>query len=357
VNLGYPVNTTGDDVFFNPGWDELGSYYAVPRADDPTSNTINMVMELEYEEELAESPVADSVIEEPGVIEEAVIPATITEVIEPEETDEIEEVLNRDARRPETEEVEPEVKPEVEIKNRLPVIQAQAGPGIPIPIMFETAIPFNLNSYSLNIPAQLETEKIAEIMDKHPTAVAELVGHTDATGSSQHNMLLSFQRAEAVAKYLEKKGIERKRILVDGKGDVDPLAKDRYQNGSVSTIGRYLNRQVRVRIADSTPLGAELLGIFVPKGLKIGDESSTENIAPKYLYTIQVGAARSAISKSRFEKLDQVTEYVCKDGYYRYATGSFSTFQEASDQVRKLRTSGFKDAYIQTLAWYERAMK
>ena len=318
-------------------------------------------MELEYEEELAESPVADSVIEEPGVIEEAVIPATITEVIEPEETDEIEEVLNRDARRPETEKVEPkvepEVEPDVEIINKLPVIEAQAGPGIPIPIMFETAIPFNLNSFSLNIPAQLETEKIADIMVKHPTAVAELVGHTDATGSSQHNMLLSFQRAEAVAKYLEKKGIERKRILVDGKGDVDPLAKDRYQNGSVSTIGRYLNRQVRVRIADSTPLGAELLGIFVPKGLKIGDESSTENIAPKYLYTIQVGAARSAISKSRFEKLDQVTEYVCKDGYYRYATGSFSTFQEASDQVRKLRTSGFKDAYIQTLAWYERATK
>jgi hypothetical protein len=223
--------------------------------------------------------------------------------------------------------------------------------------MFETAIPFDVNSYTLNIPGQLETEKIAEILDRHPTAVAELVGHTDATGSSQHNMLLSFQRAEAVTKYLESKGIERNRILVDGKGDLDPLAKDKYQNGSVSTIGRYLNRQVRVRIADSTPLGAEMLGIYVPKGLKISNGASAENIAPEYLYTIQVGAARSPLSTSRFDKLDQVTEYACKDGYYRYATGSYHTFQEASDQVRKLRKSGFKDAYIQTLAWYERAVK
>ena len=49
LSLGYPVNTTGENVFFNPGWDELEGYYAVRRADDPTSNTINMVIELEPE--------------------------------------------------------------------------------------------------------------------------------------------------------------------------------------------------------------------------------------------------------------------------------------------------------------------
>ena len=52
-NLGYPVNTTGDDLFYNPGWDKMEGYYAVRREDDPTSNTINMVLELEYEEQLA----------------------------------------------------------------------------------------------------------------------------------------------------------------------------------------------------------------------------------------------------------------------------------------------------------------
>ncbi len=144
---------------------------------------------------------------------------------------------------------------------------------------------------------------------------------------------------------------------MDGKGDTDPLAKSNNLKGSDSSIVRYLNRRVQVRIAGSSPLGAELLGIYVPKNLTSGDESSTESIAPKYLYTIQVSAARSPLSKSRFEKLDQVTEYSCADGYFRYVTGTYQTFQDASDQLRKLRETGFKDAYIQTLEWYKRIMK
>jgi len=363
VNLGYPVNTTGDDVFFNPGWDELGSYYAVPRPDDPTSNTINMVMELEYEEELAESPVEDvpevkteelAALNDEAVDTEVIpetepdIPETIIEVIEPEETDEIEEILNRDSRKPKEEEVVPEPEPEIRY---LP------GPAIDVPQMFETAVPFELNSYRLNIPAQLELERIAELMNKHPQAVLELVGHADATGSSRHNMLLSFQRAEAVALGLERKGIDRKRILVDGKGDTAPLAKDRNPDGSDSPIGRYLNRQVIVRVAGSVPLGAELLGVYVPIDLSTNHKPVLENVAQDYLYTIQVGASMAPQSKSRFEDLDQLTEYACTDGYFRYTAGAYHSFQEASDQIRLLRKSGYEDAFIQTLEWYKRAMK
>ncbi|TFH27316.1 MAG: hypothetical protein E4H10_04255, partial [Bacteroidia bacterium] len=228
VNMGYPVNTTGDDKFFNPGWNEIEGYYAVPRQDDPTSNTINMVMELVYEDELATTSPLDSASgkpkarlavtkpaqEEPLVDTTAastttaqaavadpipVIPATVVAALEPEETDEIEEVLNRNARRPETE----------------PVTAVAAIPATvsspTAPSMLVTAVPFDLNDYHLNMAALLEVEKIADLMTGHPDTQVELTGHADATGTAQHNMLLSLQRAEQIASFLEKKGIERKR--------------------------------------------------------------------------------------------------------------------------------------------------
>jgi len=37
--------------------------------------------------------------------------------------------------------------------------------------------------------------------------------------------------------------------------------------------------------------------------------------------------------------------------------GSYSTFPEATKQLKDIRSSGFEDAFIQTLEWYERAMK
>ena len=366
ISLGYPVNTTGDDLFFNPGWDELEAYYAVPRQDDPTSNTINMVMEVEYEEDLALAPAADSSTEEAVVQQEEVkteplvavvaetvkpepdIPPTVAMVIEPEETDEIEEVLNRDARRPEAE---------------VPALEAEPA-AVPVTVssptalsMLETAVPFDVNDFHLNMAALLEVEKIADIMTNYPETQVELVGHADATGAAQHNMLLSFQRAEQIASYLEKKGIDRKRILVDGKGENSPLAKDNDEDNTLTALARYLNRQVCVKIAGTVPVKSEMSGVFIPEDLRMEEKPGQSETKQSFQYTIQISAAHSSLPFSRFEKVEQVKEYICTDGYYRYATGSFLSFQEAAKQLKIVRKSGFADAYIQTLAWYERAMK
>ena len=44
-------------------------------------------------------------------------------------------------------------------------------------------------------------------MAKNPSLVIELGGYTDGRGSTNANLLLSQQRAEAVYKYLTKRGI------------------------------------------------------------------------------------------------------------------------------------------------------
>lgn len=348
ISVGYPVNTTGDDDFFNPGWDELDAYYAVPRPDDPTSNTINMVTGLEYEDEPFTVPIASVAIvtdtlvagrtTRTGTEEEAeTIPPTVAMAIEPEETDEIEEVLNQGAVRPEQ-------------QTTLPVVVS--GPSAPL--MHETAIPFDHDDYHLNMAALLEVEKIADLMTEYPETQVELTGHTDDTGAAEYNMRLSLKRAEQVALYLEQKGIQRKRILVNGLGEDAPVAINRFADGSDAPLGRYLNRQVRVKVAGTIPVVSGLAGVYVPDHLKQEDEPANEI---PFLYTIQISAARTPIPLSRFEKVDEVTEYHCKDGYYRYTSGSYNSFPAVTEQVMKIRQSGFEDAYIQTIQYYEQAMK
>lgn len=376
VNMGYPVNTTGDDLFFNPGWNEIEAYYAVPKADDPTSNTINIVMELEYEDELASSESQDSAAVKPKARlavtkpapeilpsdtaasaslsaraagnSAAAMPITVEKAIEPGETDEIVEVLNRDARQPEPVREKPVLEPAT-----VPVtVSAPMAPS-----MLETLVPFDYNDYHLNMAALLEVEKIADLMSSHPETQVELVGHTDATGTETYNEQLSFRRAEEIAAFLERKSIQRKRVLVDGKGESSPLALERNADGSDSPLGRYLNRRVQVTLAGALPVESELAGVYVPEGLKIDKKTEQQEAAAAFLYTIQVSAARSAISMSRFSAIGQVKEYRCSDGYYRYAVGAYITFPEATKQLKDIRSSGFGDAFIQTLVWYERAMK
>jgi len=367
-NLGYPVNTTGDDLFFNPGWDELESYYAVRRADDPTSNTINMALKIEYEEEeiLADvipepevevqeaeaEPVA--VIVTPGVAEIVSTPAeeTVTEeiLIEPPNTDEIEMVLNRNQTEAEAEVTPVETTFVSQVSDPVTTVP-ESRPSFTDELI--TSIPFLTNRYEMGPAAQLETERVAELMVYHPESTVELTGYTDITGEADFNMILSQYRAEKIAGYLEMRGIERERIKVDGKGESAPLAINMYSDGSDATLGRYLNRTVKVRILGKLPLDAKLSGLYIPVNL-LPQDDGTPIPEKEYHYTIQLMAGRMPILKSSFRDL-QVTEYTCKDGYYRYTTNSFRTFRAASQRLLKLRKQGYPDAFIQTREWYDKA--
>ena len=81
-----------------------------------------------------------------------------------------------------------------------------------------------------------------EFLELNPTIQAEIGGHTDNTGSPQHNMELSEQRAEAVVDFLVNKGIQRERLLSVGYGEEVPVAENN------SAEGRGLNRRTELTV-------------------------------------------------------------------------------------------------------------
>lgn len=54
-------------------------------------------------------------------------------------------------------------------------------------------------------------------------ALVFLTGHTDRTGTSAHNLRLSYQRAEEARRLLEERGIPVERLVISGVGSAEPL--------------------------------------------------------------------------------------------------------------------------------------
>ncbi|ARD11150.1 MULTISPECIES: OmpA family protein [Pseudomonas] len=70
----------------------------------------------------------------------------------------------------------------------------------------------------------------------------EIVGYTDSTGSRQHNMDLSQQRAQSVATYLTSQVVDQSHLSVRGAGPDQPIASNADVNG------RAQNRRVEVNL-------------------------------------------------------------------------------------------------------------
>jgi outer membrane protein OmpA-like peptidoglycan-associated protein len=87
-----------------------------------------------------------------------------------------------------------------------------------------------------------ELDRIVKAMKENPAMEIMLEGHTDNQGDWNANLLLSKERVEEVQKYLASKGVNMKRIQVQGYGSTRPVASNN------SEEKRRLNRRVEVTI-------------------------------------------------------------------------------------------------------------
>jgi len=90
------------------------------------------------------------------------------------------------------------------------------------------------------------TGALASIDQRFAGASIIVRGHTDSVGAADANLALSRQRAEAVAAFLGAKGVAAARLTTIGLGSTVPAANETAADGSVSELGRQLNRRVEL---------------------------------------------------------------------------------------------------------------
>ena len=103
---------------------------------------------------------------------------------------------------------------------------------------------FDAGKAELKPAASRTILKLVQFLQLNPQRILRIEGYTDSTGERQDNLILSRERAQAVADALIDLGIDPKRIQVEGYGPDFPVADN------ASSRGRALNRRVEIVFSD-----------------------------------------------------------------------------------------------------------
>jgi outer membrane protein OmpA-like peptidoglycan-associated protein/tetratricopeptide (TPR) repeat protein len=110
------------------------------------------------------------------------------------------------------------------------------------PVLFE----FNESFIRDDMKKQLDD--VADLLKKDRTVKLQIDGHADSKGTSEYNLALSKQRANAVRNYFIISGIAPERLIVVAEGDKVPVAPNTRENGEDNPQGRIQNRRVELSL-------------------------------------------------------------------------------------------------------------
>lgn len=103
---------------------------------------------------------------------------------------------------------------------------------------------FETGKYILKPESKAELNKVVEFLNSNANIKVEIGGHTDNVGNDEDNMLLSDYRAHAVLEYLFEKKINPSRLIAKGYGETQPIADNETDEG------RALNRRTEFMIVE-----------------------------------------------------------------------------------------------------------
>ena len=109
-----------------------------------------------------------------------------------------------------------------------------------------SSITFPVGSYAIQPEFQSTLREVAQTLGGYSQTYIDVLGHTDSTGSDASNQTLSVNRAQAVAAYLQTRGVASARVGVQGFGESAPIATNDTDEG------RAQNRRVEIKVVPVT---------------------------------------------------------------------------------------------------------
>jgi outer membrane protein OmpA-like peptidoglycan-associated protein len=107
-------------------------------------------------------------------------------------------------------------------------------------------ISFEVNQSDIKPHFYNVLNSVVLVLNEFDKTSIHITGHTDSTGSFEHNYKLSVKRAESVAAYFAAQNIHRARLFTEGKGPQEPIA------GNDTPEGRARNRRVELVLIPHT---------------------------------------------------------------------------------------------------------
>ncbi len=210
---------------------------------------------------------------------------------------------------------------------------------------------FGFDDYSLTNESKTELERIKNIMVKYPSLKIEIIGHTDAKGSAAYNKKLSLKRADAAIKYLSDKGIAPERFVAKGVGMEQPIAVNTNNDGTDNPEGRKFNRRIEIKIQETDKKVIITEDVDIPAHLRLNNLK----------YCIFLSKEEKELPKDFFDQYDPIKDQ--KINIYKSGNSFIYTLGDCnkkSDLIKVFNTVldlGFKDAEIMSSYDIEKLIK
>ncbi len=261
LNVGYPINTPDDDIYYVVSPDGLKSYFTSFREDgfgekdnymatflDKKQTPLTLIKGLVNDE--SGNPAKDVIITVTDNVTEQVVgvyhanskTGKFLFILVPGKNYNITYQAKDHLFYSENMEI-PKESNYYEIDKAVALNPITVGSKIVLNNIF-----FDFDKATLRPLSNVELKNLLMLMKGNPNMKVEISGHTDSKGSEDYNQKLSEARAQSVVTHLIENGISADRMKAKGYGKTMPAAPNKNSNGTDNPEGRQLNRRVELKI-------------------------------------------------------------------------------------------------------------
>ncbi len=289
VNLGYPINTSADDVFYVPSADGQRAYYASKKEDGFGRSDIYLIGLKEAEMSKITIMTGKIYICRGSLpdVSITVMNAKNDEVVgiysPNSKTGKFLFVLNKGGQYnvifesngkiilseklhvPEDaayqqlyKVIKIPVDPPCDNEELAMMEEQEFAGGVNIDNIDENGIVYDKNikienilfpyNNATEIPKNQSLEKLAIYLKSNPNAIIEVGAYADASGRAYYNYQLSVKRGNAVKTYLVNKKVKAEQVVVQGYGEENPITLNKNSNGVRIKESMRYNRRIEFRV-------------------------------------------------------------------------------------------------------------
>ena len=204
---------------------------------------------------------------------------------------------------------------------------------------------FDFGLHDLSKESLIEIEKLFDIMSENKDLYIEVAGYADSRSSKDFNKKLSERRAKSVIDYLISKGLSSQRFIAIAKGEDNPIAINVNQDGTDNPEGRKLNRRVEIKLMNYNGNKIIVENIKVPKWLVYKNQESSILIVSSDMKLSDMYLK----SKLADLGLDQKTNKISsrsQDGKFNYYIEGYRSKADALKDLNVLVDNNFASARI-----------
>lgn len=195
---------------------------------------------------------------------------------------------------------------------------------------------------------KIKLERIIGLLKTYPHLQLEIIVHSDHAAVSNFDLFFAMKRAEQVAVFMNGQGVKTSGMILRGLGGNYPIALNQI-NGKDNETGQFFNRRIDFRLMQDKSIP---LKVVYPTPV-VAEPMRSEKLQHYYerredlSYRVRFAVIDQLYKGDLIGKYDDPSiEKQVSDDNYSYSSGLFKVFDDALSHLAEIKEEGFLEAQI-----------